>query len=126
MNFITIVGHVGNNPQSKTFTGTGNQVVRFSVAVKEYSKNSDQPKTLWLDVDAWNGLGDKVLKAITKGREVAIHGRLSINTYTKDLAGGASVQMTKPVIRLTNFHLCGPKQRSSDSSQPAESVVKTR
>jgi single-stranded DNA-binding protein len=53
MNSITIIGHVGNNPQSKTFDGTGNQVVRFSIAVREYSSRSEQQKTLWLEVDAW-------------------------------------------------------------------------
>jgi single-strand DNA-binding protein len=126
MNSITIVGHVGNDPQSKTFEDTGNQVVRFSLAVREYSPNADKAKPLWIEVDAWNEVADRVLKAITKGREVAIQGRLAINTYTKELKGGATVQMTKPVIKLTNFHLCGPKPRSSHDSLSAEAIDNTR
>jgi single-stranded DNA-binding protein len=51
-NQITIVGHVGKDPQPKDFDDTGNKVVKFSVAVKEYSSNSDEQKTMWLDVDA--------------------------------------------------------------------------
>ena len=125
MNSITIAGHVGNNPQSKTFDGTGNQVVRFSVAVKEYSSNADQPKTLWIEVDAWNGIGDRVLKSVTKGREVVIQGRLAINTYAKEVAQGTTVQMTKPVIKLSNFYLCGPKPKSKDDSQSEESTLNT-
>jgi single-stranded DNA-binding protein len=52
-NSITIIGHVGQKPQTVSFGDTGNKVVKFSVAVKEFSSNSDEEKTLWLDVDAW-------------------------------------------------------------------------
>jgi single stranded DNA-binding protein len=115
-NSITIVGRVGQKPQSKTFGDTGNKVVKFSVAVKEYSSNSDEDKTLWLDVDAWNGLADRVLKTVTKGREVVVNGRLAISTYTKDV-DGVQVKMSKPVIKLTSFHLCGkkPEQNAEES-----------
>ncbi len=120
-NSITVVGHVGRDPIAKSFGDTGNKVVKFSIAVKEYSANSDEAKTLWIDVDAWNGLGDRVLQAITKGREVVVNGRLSVNTYSKDV-NGVVVQMTKPVIKLSSFHLCGKKpaahdQASSDTSE---------
>lgn len=117
-NSITIVGHVGQAPTSKSFD-TGNKVAHFSVAVKEYSSNSDEEKTLWLDVDAWNGLADRVLATITKGREVVIQGRLSLNTYTKEV-NGESVQITKPVIKLTGFHLCGPKPASDEETEPKQ------
>src|SRR5581483_8123028 len=105
-NSITIVGHVGQTPHSVTFGDTDNKVVKFSVAVKEFSNKQDEDKTMWIDVDAWNGLGERVLKTVTKGREVVINGRLALNTYTKEVKG-ERVQMTKPVIKLTGFHLCG-------------------
>jgi single stranded DNA-binding protein len=119
-NSITIVGHIGKDPTAKNFGDTGNKVVKFSVAVKEYSSNSDEEKTMWLDVDAWNGLGDRVLKTITKGREVVINGRLAINTYAKEV-NGETVQMTKPVINLSSFHLCGPKP-TPQSKTPTEKL----
>ena len=50
-NNITLVGHVGQTPRSKNFDDTGNKVVKFSVAVKEYSANADEEKTMWIDVD---------------------------------------------------------------------------
>ena len=100
-NSITIIGHVGQKPQTVAFGDTGNKVVKFSVAVKEFSSNSDEERTLWLDVDAWNGLGERVLKTITKGREVVVQGRLAISTFNKEV-NGVKVQMTKPVIKLTS------------------------
>lgn len=119
-NSIMIVGHIGKDPTAKTFGDTGNKVVKFSVAVKEYSSNSDEEKTMWLDVDAWNGLGDRALKTITKGREVVINGRLAINTYAKQV-NGENIQMTKPVIILSSFHLCGPKPKAQTET-PAEKL----
>lgn len=118
-NQITVVGHVGQKPQTVSFGDTGNKVVKFSIAVKEFSSNSDEEKTLWLDVDAWNGLGERVLKTITKGREVVVYGRLALSTFTKE-EDGIKKQITKPVIKLTSFHLCGKKPVSSDEADAAE------
>ena len=119
-NQVTLVGHVGKEPVTKSFGDTGNKVVKFSIAVKEYSSNSDEEKTLWIDVDAWNGLADRVLATITKGREVVITGRLAINTYPKEV-DGITVQMTKPFIKLSSFYLCGPKPVADTETQSSQS-----
>lgn len=108
-NQVTLVGHVGKEPVIKSFDDTGKRVVKFTLAVKEYSSKCDEEKTLWIDVDAWNGLGDRVLQTVTKGRELVISGKLAINTYPKEV-DGITVQMTKPIIKLSSFHLCGPKK----------------
>ena len=52
-NSITLIGRVGQTPQSVSFKDTDNRVVKFSVAVNEYSSKSDEQKTMWIDVDAW-------------------------------------------------------------------------
>jgi len=122
-NQITVVGHVGQKPTSKTFADTGNKVVKFSVSVKEFSPNRDEERTLWIDVDAWNGLGERVLKTITKGREVVLMGRLAISTFSKEV-DGVTMEITKPVIKLTSFHLCGSKPKVQDETQAEESKAK--
>jgi single-stranded DNA-binding protein len=50
-NLIALLGHVGQDPHSVSFEDTGNKVVKFSLAVKEFSSNTDEEKTLWIDVD---------------------------------------------------------------------------
>jgi len=104
-NQITIVGHVGQNPIERSVGD--DKVVKFSVAVKEFSTNNEK-KTLWIDVDAWNKVGGLVMENVTKGREVAITGRLAINQFTKE-EDGVLIKMSKPVIKLTSFHLCGSR-----------------
>ena len=121
-NTIQVIGYVGQNPHAISFGDTGNKVVKFSVAVKEFSSNTDENKTLWIDVDAWNGLGDRVLKVITKGREVAVHGRLALSTFNKEV-NGVKVEMTKPVIKLTSFHLCGKKPSTNGDADSEHTEV---
>ena len=118
-NQITIVGYVGQNPSSVSFKDSDNKVVKFSVGVKEYSSKTEEEKTLWLDVDAWNGLGQRVLDTITKGREVVITGRLAVSEYTKEV-NGVRVKMSKPLIKLTAFHLCGKKPVADDETTTEE------
>lgn len=119
INSLTLYGHVGKDPETVNFPDTGNKVVKFSVAIREYSNKSDEQKTMWIDVDAWNGLGDRVLKTLKKGREVVIEGRLSISTYSVDV-NGTEVKKTKTVMKLTDFQACGGKPSSDDETETEE------
>ena len=114
-NQITIVGHVGQTPRIVSFPKTGKSVVKFSVAVKEFSNGNEEPSTLWFDVDAWNGYGERVLKAITKGREVVVTGRLALETYSSTEDPNHTI--TKPVIKLLSFHLCGKKPEAASRTE---------
>jgi single stranded DNA-binding protein len=124
-NNITIVGHVGQTPRSMLFGETGKKLVKFSVAVKEFSSNEDDDKTLWIDVEAWNGMAERVLNTITKGREVVVNGRLALTSYAKE-SEGKNVQVTKPVIKLTGFHLCGKKPQLVESAEPQPTPKKSK
>ncbi len=114
-NQLTIIGRVGQDPRAVSFADTGNKVVKFSLGVTEYSNKRDEEKTLWIDVDCWNGLGDRVLQNITKGREVLLTGRLAINTFTKEV-DGKTIEVHKPILKLSSFHLCGPKPGKTDKA----------
>lgn len=69
--------------RSQSIGNTGKKIAKFSIAVKEYSPNTDVPQTIWLDVDAWEGLAERVAKPSRKGREVVLNGRLSTSTLTQ-------------------------------------------
>ena len=114
-NQLTLVGYVGQNPRTKVFADTNNKVVKFSVGVKEFSGGEET--TLWVDVDAWNGLGDRVLQTITKGREVVLTGRLGINHIPAKEDNGNCEQF-KAVLKLSSFHLCGPKPKAAEEETP--------
>jgi single-stranded DNA-binding protein len=108
-NNLTLIGYVGNAPETKSFAGSDNKLVKFSIAVRDSASRTVERKPLWIGVEAWNGNGDKVLATITKGREVALSGRLAISSYTRTGDNGEVMQVTKPVLKLASFHLCGKK-----------------
>ena len=61
---IQVTGFVGSDPQVKEI---GEQrVVSFSLAVNRKTSSGKQP-TLWIRVNAWNGLGDVAVKFLRKG-----------------------------------------------------------
>ena len=80
---------------------------------------------MWVDVDAWGSLADRVLKTITEGREVVIYGRLAISKYNKEI-NGVTVKMTKPVVKLSGFHLCGKKPKAEESDTSEKTAGKKR
>lgn len=124
-NQITLVGRVGQAPVSTTFTDTDNTLAKFSLAVAEYSSTQDNPEPMWVDVESWNGLAERVMKTITEGREVVITGRLSISKYSKEI-NGVKVEMKKPVIKLSGFHLCGRKPKSEEEVTEAKPAARKR
>ncbi len=99
MNQVTFIGKVGGEPTSVTFTDSDNKLAKFSIAVPDYSSKQDNPDPMWIDVDAWGNLAERVLAYITKGREVAVYGKLTIAKYNKEV-NGVTVKMVKPVVKL--------------------------
>jgi len=124
-NQITLVGRVGQAPVATTFTDTDNKLAKFSLAVAEYSSKEDNPEPMWVDVESWNGLAERVMKTITEGREVVITGRLSISRYTKEI-NGVKVEMKKPVIKLSGFHLCGRKPKAEEEVPDSKPAARKR
>jgi len=110
MNQITLIGRVGQNPTLTTFTDTDNKLAKFSLAWADYTSKSDNPEPMWVDVESWNGLAERVMKYVTEGREVGITGRLAISKYNKEI-NGVKVEIKRPVVKLSGFHLCGSAPR---------------
>ncbi len=109
-NTITIIGYVGKAPEKVTLNDPNKALAKFRVAVKEPAVQG-QEKTQWYTVEAWNGSSENTLKYITKGREVQVTGRLSLVSYTTK----EGTTQTDPVVKMSNFHLCGKKPEASDT-----------
>ena len=104
-NSLTVVGYVSQPPKIKRFA-SGKQCVEFSIAVKEWELDENgENRTLFLDVKAFNGVSERVLKTITKGREVVLNGRLGVESFRS----AEGKEISKPIIKLVSFHLCGKK-----------------
>ena len=82
-NTVQLIGHVGQVPEVKNLEG-GKKLANISIATNEvyYKENGDKvEKTEWHRVTAWGKTAEIIEKYVTKGREVAIEGKLTHRSY---------------------------------------------
>ncbi len=85
-NHVQLIGNVGQDP-TITNLESGKKVARFSIATNESYKNSKGEKvqnTDWHTIVAWGKTAEIVEKFVTKGKEVAVTGKLRTRNYTTD------------------------------------------
>ncbi|MDT0678511.1 single-stranded DNA-binding protein [Autumnicola musiva] len=84
-NKVQLIGHVGENPKSHRFE-KGNLVVRFSLATNDnYLKDGEKiQQTQWHNLVAWGKQAQLAQTYLTKGKEVAIGGKLTTRTYENE------------------------------------------
>ncbi|MBQ7502997.1 single-stranded DNA-binding protein [bacterium] len=80
-NRVVLIGRLVRDPETRTIA-SGQQVTNFTIAVdRTFGRSSDQGKTAdFIPIDTWNNLAVTCSKYLTKGREVAIEGRLRIDS----------------------------------------------
>jgi single-strand DNA-binding protein len=82
-NKVQLIGHVGQEPEIKTFDG-GKKVANITLATNEvyYKENGDKvEKTEWHKVKAWGKTAEIIEKYVTKGKEICIEGKLTYSDY---------------------------------------------
>ena len=82
-NKVQLIGHVGNDPEIKTFDG-GKKLAKLNVATNESYKNDKGEKveeTQWHNLIAWGKTADTIEKYVVKGKEIAIEGKLTHKSY---------------------------------------------
>ena len=82
-NKVQLIGNLGNAPEVKIFE-SGKKMARFSVATNESYRNTKGEKvteTQWHHLVAWGKVAEIVEKYLTKGKEVAIEGKLINRSY---------------------------------------------
>jgi len=117
-NKITIVGHLGKDPEIRYLTD-GTAVCNFSVATTEKRKDRSgemQETTLWFRVSVWGKQADAANQYLSKGRQVYIEGRLSQQEYT-DKDGN---RRTSLEVRATDVQFLGSRgDEGAPSSTPS-------
>jgi single-strand DNA-binding protein len=82
-NKVQLIGHVGQDPEIKTFDG-GKKVANLTIATNEvyYKENGDKvEQTEWHKISAWGKTAEIIEKFVTKGKEIAVEGKLTHRSY---------------------------------------------
>lgn len=89
----TITGNVGKVQEMRT-TGSGKQMLSFSVASTYKKPGQDEGQTTWVDVLCFDEQADMVAQTLQKGDRVVVTGRLALETYQKkDGSQGSSLRL---------------------------------
>lgn len=82
-NKVQLIGNLGQDPEIVTLE-SGGKLAKFSVATNETYKNAKGEKvteTQWHQVVAWGKTAEIVENFLSKGKEVAVEGKLVHRTY---------------------------------------------
>src|SRR5512134_195090 len=86
LNRVQLIGYLGKDPEGR-FTPTGKKVTQFSLAVSNRWKSRDgetKETTEWVNIEAWERLGEVCQEYLQKGSLVYIEGRLRTSRYEED------------------------------------------
>lgn len=114
MNVWIGIGRLGKDPESRTTTG-GTNVASFSIACKNRRRRGDDrdPAPTWIDCVSFGKTAEVVSKYATKGREVAVRGRINVRSWD-DRDGNKRYKTEVVVDELT---LIGPKPEGRGGTQ---------
>lgn len=82
-NKVQLIGNVGNDPEIKIFE-EGKKLAQLTIATNESYRNEKGEKTestQWHRISAWGKTAEIIEKYVTKGKEIAIEGKLVHKTY---------------------------------------------
>ena len=82
-NRVQLIGNLGNDPEIVNLDG-GNKLAKFSIATSDSYKNAQGEKveeTQWHNIVAWGKTAEIVENYLTKGKQVAVEGKLVHRSY---------------------------------------------
>lgn len=118
INKVTLLGHAGNDPESRTLE-TGAQVARVSLATNESYKDKSgewQTTTEWHNLIMWRDLAERAVQQIKKGTTLYIEGKIQSRKYTdKD-----GVEKSITDIVANTFRVLDKREKGPDNRMPEQ------
>jgi len=82
-NKVQLIGNLGKDPEIVNLE-SGKILAKFSIATNDSYKNAQGEKitdTQWHNIVAWGKTAEIIEKYVTKGKEVAIDGKLTTRSW---------------------------------------------
>lgn len=111
MNKVLMIGRIVAEPELRSLE-SGVNVCNFRIAVDRRVKDADGNKIAdFFNCTAWRATADFVSQYASKGRLVAIEGKLQSRSYTSNDGS----QRTAIDIQVDNLEFCDSTKNKSDS-----------
>ena len=119
-NRVILMGNLTRDPDVRMTGASGMKVARLGLAVNERRRDrmgQIQDFPVFIDVDAWDKLGELCGQYLTKGSPVLVEGRLQMDTWEKD---GVRHQKLKVRASTIKFLARGDRLAGGPGHQAAE------
>lgn len=103
INRVIVTGNLTRDPELRAVGSTGNSVCSLRIAVNSRRKQGDQwvDKPNYFDVTVWGAQGENCAQWLSKGRPVAIDGRLDWREWeAKDGSKRQSVEIIADTVQF--------------------------
>jgi len=117
LNRIILIGNLTADPEMR-YTPSGTARTRFSIAInRQYKDSSGQMKeeATFVPIVVWGSQAENCANYLSKGRSVAVEGRLRIDSFEN--AEGERRKVVEVVASTVQF-LGGPRAQQDAPSQP--------
>ena len=102
-NKVILIGRLARDPELR-YTTDGTAVVNFTLAVDRYAKAGEEKKADFIRIVAWRKLAETCANNLSKGRLVAVDGRLQIGSYEdKDGAKRTTVDVVVSEVKFLDY-----------------------
>jgi single-strand DNA-binding protein len=101
MNKAILIGRLTRDPELR-YTSSGRAVCQFSIAInRTYTNQQGQRETDFINCVVWDKQAENLAKYVTKGRLVAVDGRIQTRNY--DNNEGKKVYVTEVLANSIQF-----------------------
>lgn len=120
LNRIILIGRLTRDPELR-YTPQGVPVASFALAVdRPFANQQGQREADFIDCVAWRKLGETVGNHLTKGRLVAVEGRLQVRSY--EAQDGTKRRVSEVVADSVRF-LDRPREGQSPDVPMSDDVA---
>jgi single-strand DNA-binding protein len=111
LNKVVLIGRLTKDPDLKFAAGSGKAVTRFTLAVNRDFKKDGQQEADFINCVAFDKRAEAIANYLTKGRLVAVTGRIQTGSYDKD-----GVKHYTTDIMVDGFEFLEKKQDSTSNA----------
>jgi single-strand DNA-binding protein len=124
LNRVSLIGHLGQDPELRYLPTSGQPVTGFSIATDESFTGKDgnrQERVEWHNIVVFGKLAETCAKYLSKGRQLYVEGRLQTREF-ESKNGGGKRQRAEIVAQRVQF--LGPRPEApagGEAEEPAAS-----
>jgi len=120
LNRVILIGRLATDPELR-YTPSGLAVTSFNLAVNRRPNAQGEAEADFIPIVAWKQSAEFAANYLTKGRLVAVDGRLQIRSW---VAQDGSRRKSAEVVAESLRSLDRPKDRGDSSSAPSSDAPK--